>query len=126
MITVDRTSRTGCLGLALAALGACVAVLSWAPLARVSVHGGFEQQHRDLSVLWIDLPLVALGGALVPLAVWLLVVRATGRAVPALLAAVAAGALGVWGLTSWWEPYERPEFPYVDTGLARTGQGPGA
>ncbi|TXS57792.1 hypothetical protein EAO77_08260 [Streptomyces sp. t39] len=122
-MNVDRTSRTGCLGLAVAALGACVAVLSWAPLARVSIDGGFEQQHRDLSVLWIDLPLVALGGALVPLAAWLIVVRTVGRAVPALVAAAAAGALAVWGLTSWWEPYQRPEFPYVDTGLARTAPG---
>ncbi|MET9366588.1 hypothetical protein ABZY00_01895 [Streptomyces griseoflavus] len=105
-----REHRTGCFGLLLAAAGAITAVLVWAPKARVSVHGGFEGMHRDLSVLYVDLPLIAAGGALVPLAAWLLGLRALRR--PWLAAAIAAGtfALAVWGLLSWWTPYQRPEF----------------
>lgn len=102
--------KQGCAGILLAATGAVAAVLAWAPRARVSIHGGFEGTHRDLSVLYVDLPLIAAGGALVPLAAWLLVLRTLRR--PWLAAAVAAGslALGIWGLLSWWTPYERPEF----------------
>ncbi|TQL19217.1 hypothetical protein [Streptomyces sp. SLBN-134] len=105
-----RDERLGCAGILLAAVGAVAAVLAWAPRARVSVHGGFEGMHRDLSVLYVDLPLIALGGALVPLTAWLLTLRVLRR--PWLAAAIAAGALtlGVWGLLSWWTPYERPEF----------------
>ncbi|MFD7442088.1 hypothetical protein [Streptomyces sp. NPDC059909] len=108
------TSRdaAGCAGLLLAAVGAATAVLAWAPLARISITGGFEGRHRDLSVLYVDLPLIALGGALVPLAAWALTRRRLGR--PWVAAVVAVGALGlaVWGLTAWWTPYERPEFVY--------------
>ncbi|MFE0448394.1 hypothetical protein [Streptomyces fungicidicus] len=102
--------RLGCAGILLAAVGAVAAVLAWAPRARVSVHGGFEGMHRDLSVLYVDLPLIAAGGALVPLTAWLLVLRTSRR--PWLAAAIAVGALtlGVWGLLSWWTPYEPPEF----------------
>ncbi|MFE2281573.1 hypothetical protein ACFXAE_30945 [Streptomyces sp. NPDC059454] len=102
--------RLGCTSILLAASGAVVAVLAWAPKARVSIHGGFEGMHRDLSVLYVDLPLIAVGGALVPLAAWLLVLRTLRR--PWLAAVIAAGtlALGIWSLLSWWTPYERPEF----------------
>ncbi|MET8299185.1 hypothetical protein ABZ729_04185 [Streptomyces sp. NPDC006678] len=100
----------GCAGCCLALAGAVTAVLTWAPLARSSIHGGFEGRHRDLSVLYIDLPLVALGGALVPLGVWALTVRWLRRPWLAAVAAVAAVALGVWGLSNWWTPYEQPEF----------------
>ncbi|KOT43615.1 hypothetical protein ADK41_05455 [Streptomyces caelestis] len=105
-----REERLGCAGILLAAFGAVVAAGAWAPRARVSVHGGFEGMHRDLSVLYVDLPLIAAGGALVPLAAWLLTLRALRR--PWLAAVVAAGALalGVWGLLSWWTPYQAPEF----------------
>ncbi|MET8115754.1 hypothetical protein [Streptomyces prasinus] len=105
-----RDEGQGCAGIFLAASGAAVAVLSWAPRARVSVDGGFEGMHRDLSVLYVDLPLIAAGGALVPLAAWLLTLRALRR--PWLAAVIAAGALalGIWGLLSWWTPYQRPEF----------------
>lgn len=62
----------GCL---LAGLGATVAPLVWAPRAAVSIDGGFEGHARDLSVLFIDLPLIVLGGALVPLFAWALATR---------------------------------------------------
>ncbi|WP_345590763.1 hypothetical protein [Streptomyces marokkonensis] len=105
----DRTR--GCAGCLVAGVaGATTALLAWAPLARVSVTGGFEDQHRDLSVLYVDLPLVALGGALVPAVAWMLGLRLLDRAWAAALVAVAALGLGVWGLTAWWTPYERPEF----------------
>lgn len=91
----------GCL---VAGLGATIAPLVWAPQAATSISGGFEGQARDLSVLVVDLPLVILGGALVPLAAWGLTRRWTGRPWAAALAAVAALALGVWGLTEFWTP----------------------
>ncbi|QER86746.1 hypothetical protein [Streptomyces tendae] len=108
-----REHRLGCAGVLLAAAGAAVAaVLTWAPRARVSVHGGFEGRQRDLSVLYVDLPLVAAGGAFVPLAVWLLTLRTLRR--PWLAAAAATGALvlGIWGLLSWWTPNRPPEIVY--------------
>ncbi|MFD7136520.1 hypothetical protein [Streptomyces sp. NPDC059894] len=107
-----REESKGCVAVLLAALGATVAVLAWAPKARVNIDGGFEDMHRDLSVLYIDLPLIALGGALLPLAGWLLTLRWCNRPWWAAVAAVAVLALGVWGLTSWWTPYERPEVMY--------------
>ncbi|WP_406357657.1 hypothetical protein OHB56_34500 [Streptomyces sp. NBC_01635] len=105
-----RDERQGCAGIFLAASGAVVAVLAWAPRARVSVDGGFEGMHRDLSVLYVDLPLIAAGGALVPLAVWLLTLRALRRPWLSAVIAASALALGIWGLLSWWTPYQRPEF----------------
>ncbi|MFF8033771.1 MULTISPECIES: hypothetical protein [unclassified Streptomyces] len=105
-----REEKQGCVGILLAAAGAVAAVLAWAPKARGSVHGGFEGMHRDLSVLYVDLPLIAVGGALLPFTAWLLVLRTLRR--PWLAAVIAAGmlALGIWGLLSWWTPYRRPEF----------------
>lgn len=105
-----REHGAGCCGLLLAAAGAITALLVWAPKARVSVHGGFEGMHRDLSVLYLDLPLIAAGGALVPLAAWLLALRTSRRPWFAAAFAVGALALGLWGLLSWWTPYQRPEF----------------
>ncbi|MYW51330.1 hypothetical protein GTY64_07585 [Streptomyces sp. SID8376] len=90
----------GLAGFLVAGLGAAAALLAWAPLARVNVEGGFEGKHRDLSVLYVDLPLVAVGGALVPLAFWMLTLRRFHRPWLAALAAVTAVALGIWGLTS--------------------------
>lgn len=91
-------------GFLVAGLGAAGALLAWAPLARSSVEGGFEGLERDLSVLYLHLPLVALGGALVPLGVWLVALARFRRPWLALLAAGGAGVLGVWGLVSWWTP----------------------
>lgn len=110
MEDVDHQTR-GCAGTLIAgAAGASIAVLAWAPQARVSITGGFEQIHRDLSVLYVDLPLIALGGALVPVVAWSLTLRLLGRPWAAALVAAAALGMGVWGLTTWWTPYEQPEF----------------
>ncbi|MFJ3142760.1 hypothetical protein ACIPJM_09970 [Streptomyces halstedii] len=111
----------GSAGCLLALAGAATATLAWAPLARVSVTGGFEQSRRDLSVLYVDLPLIALGGALLPLLVWMLVLRRLHRPWLAFAAAAVSLALGVWGLTLWWEPYQQPEF----LGGASWAGGPG-
>ncbi|MFF0725072.1 hypothetical protein [Streptomyces sp. NPDC004134] len=99
-------------GCALALFGAAVAPLAWAPRAAVNVHGGFEDHARDLSVLYVDLPLVVLGGALLPLGVWALGLRWAGRPWVAAVAAVVALGLGVWGLTEWWSPRRPPDPGY--------------
>ncbi len=102
----------GLAGFLVAGLGAAAFLLAWAPLARVNVEGGFDGRHQDLSVLYMDLPLIAAGGALVPLAFWMLTMRWFHRPWLAALAAATGGALGIWGLTSWWAPYQAPEFGY--------------
>ncbi|MFD6423791.1 hypothetical protein [Streptomyces sp. NPDC060198] len=105
----------GGLGCLLAGLGAAVAPLAWAPKAAISVDGGLEGHARDLSVLYVDLPLIVLGGALVPALAWALTRRWTHRPWAPALVAVAALALGVAGLLEWWTP-EHPANP---------GDGPG-
>ncbi|MFF0746343.1 hypothetical protein ACFYVL_38715 [Streptomyces sp. NPDC004111] len=111
--TSSRTapSRTaGGAGCLLALLGAASAPLAWAPRATSSIYGGFEGEQRDLSVLYLDLPLIALGGALVPLLVWMLTSRWTGRPWAAALAGLAALSLGIWGLLEWWTPQHPPSY----------------
>ncbi|MGW2842615.1 hypothetical protein ACWCWD_33105 [Streptomyces sp. NPDC001493] len=102
MSPVDRPSGTpGCL---LAGLGAVAAPLMWAPKAAINVDGGLEGHARDLSVLYLDLPLIVLGGALLPVLAWALTRRWTYRPWVPVLVGVAAFALGSWGLLKWWEP----------------------
>ncbi|MFF3751499.1 hypothetical protein ACFYYH_13735 [Streptomyces sp. NPDC002018] len=91
-----------------AGLGAATGALVWAPRAAFSMDGGFEGEARDLSVVFVDLPLILLGGALVPLVAWTLTTRWARRPWVAAPAAVAALALGVWGLTEWWTPRQHP------------------
>ncbi|MEV0846590.1 hypothetical protein AB0J21_12080 [Streptomyces sp. NPDC049954] len=98
----------GAAGCLLAGLGAPTAAIVWAPRAASRVRGGFEGQGRDLGVLFVDLPLVTLGGALVPLLAWALVLRLTRNPWLAVLVAVSAFGLGLWGLTEWWPP-ARPQ-----------------
>ncbi|MEU9794675.1 hypothetical protein AB0E27_29420 [Streptomyces sparsogenes] len=105
---MNPTTRGGA-GCLLAGLGAATAPLVWAPQASISIDGGFEGHARDLSVLYIDLPLIVLGGALVPLLTWTLTTRWVHRPWAAALAAMAALALGVWGLTEWWTPHRQPD-----------------
>ncbi|MCX5192471.1 hypothetical protein OOK31_00965 [Streptomyces sp. NBC_00249] len=104
--------RTTLGGRLLAGLGAAIALLVWAPRAAFSIDGGFEGHARDLSVVFVDLPLILLGGALIPLSAWTLTVRWTRRPWVAALAAVAALALGTWGLTTWWTPRQLPDPGY--------------
>ncbi|GAA3503348.1 hypothetical protein GCM10019016_104580 [Streptomyces prasinosporus] len=103
-------TSAGVAGCLLAGFGAATAALAWAPRAAISIDGGFEGHARDVSVLVVDLPLVLLGGALVPLLSWALATRWVGRPWIAVLAALAALALGVWGLLEWWTP-RRPPHP---------------
>lgn len=107
------TGRTpGVTGHLLAAFGATAAAMVWASRAAFSLDGGFEGHARDLTVLFVDLPLILLGGVLTPLLTWTLVGRWLRRPWIAVLAAVAALALGIWGLTEWWPPrqYEDPGY----------------
>ncbi|MCX5233345.1 hypothetical protein [Streptomyces sp. NBC_00233] len=107
--TSNTTGGAGCL---LAALGAAASALEWAPRAAFSIDGGFEGHARDLSVLFVDLPLIVFGGALVPFLAWALTTRWTGRPWAAALAAVTALALGIWGLMEWWTPRQHPDPGY--------------
>ncbi|MFJ6697274.1 hypothetical protein ACIQM4_14540 [Streptomyces sp. NPDC091272] len=100
---------TGCL---LAALGAAAAPVVWAPKAAINIEGGFEGHARDLSVLYLDLPLIVLGGALIPLGTWALTRRWTDRPWLTALAALAALALATWGLAEWWTPRTEPNPGY--------------
>ncbi|MFD7834625.1 hypothetical protein [Streptomyces sp. NPDC059761] len=103
-------------GYFLAGLGAATGLAVWAPRAAFSIDGGFEGHARDLSVVFVDLPLILLGGALVPLFAWALAVR---RVPPwaAAVAALAALALGGWGLTEWWTPRQHPDPGYDIPGM---------
>ncbi|MFD5081362.1 hypothetical protein ACFWOG_01835 [Kitasatospora sp. NPDC058406] len=101
--------RTGCL---LAGLGATTGALVWAPRAALRVDGGFEGHARDLGVLLVDLPLIVLGGVLVPLLARALVARWVPRPWLAALAAVAVLALAAWGLAEWYAPRHRPDPGY--------------
>ncbi|CAK7284121.1 membrane hypothetical protein [Streptomyces misionensis JCM 4497] len=112
----------GCL---LAGLGATAAPLVWAPRAAVSIDGGFEGHARDLSVLFIDLPLIVLGGALVPLFTWALAARWVHRPWAAALVALATLALALWGLTEWWTPVGS-QIPVTDLGSDHRGPRKGA
>ncbi|MFG3001436.1 hypothetical protein [Streptomyces sp. NPDC048340] len=100
----------------LAGLGALTGLAVWAPRAAFSIDGGFEAHARDLSVLFVDLPLILLGGALVPLLSWALAIRRVPPWAGA-VAAVAALALGVWGLTEWWTPRQHPDPGYDIPGM---------
>lgn len=110
MRTASHTN--GGAGRLLGGLGAVTGALVWAPRAAFSIDGGFEAHARDLSVIFVDLPLIVLGGTLVPLLTWSLTARWTGRPWLATLAAAAALALGIWGLLEWWTPRQHPDPGY--------------
>ncbi|MDR3083921.1 MAG: hypothetical protein LBV60_23900 [Streptomyces sp.] len=106
------STTRGAAGCLLAGLGATTAPLVWAPRAAFSIDGGFEGHARDLSVLYVDLPLITFGGALVPLFTWTLTTRWVHRPWVAALVAVATLALGEWVLTEWWTPRRQPNPGY--------------
>uniref|UniRef100_A0AAU2JYE4 Uncharacterized protein n=1 Tax=Streptomyces sp. NBC_00049 TaxID=2903617 RepID=A0AAU2JYE4_9ACTN len=99
-------------GLVLAASGALIGAAVWLPRAAFSIDGGFEAHARDLSVVFVDLPLILLGGALLPFCTWTLTLRQVRRPWVAALVALIALALGVWGLTEWWTPRQDPDPGY--------------
>lgn len=97
-------------------LGAVTGLVIWVPRAAFSIDGGFEAHARDLSVVFVDLPLILLGGVLLPFISWALAIR---RVPPWAAAAVAlaALALGGWGLTEWWTPRQHPDPGYDIPGM---------
>lgn len=107
-------STAGCL---LAGLGATAGLLVWGPRAAFSIDGGFEGHARDLSVLYVDLPLIVLGGIAIPLFSWTLAMRSTRRPWIAGLATLSALALAVWGITEWYTPRQHPDPGYTGPGL---------
>ncbi|MFI8264582.1 hypothetical protein [Streptomyces sp. NPDC085665] len=122
-MTENRSRRIGVrpkderrVGYVLAGIGAATGLALWAPRAAFSIDGGFEGHARDLSVAFVDLPLILLGGVLVPLFSWALALR---RVPPwaAAAAALAALAIGAWGLIEWWTPRQHPDPGYDIPGM---------
>ncbi|MEU0302459.1 hypothetical protein ABZ252_23775 [Streptomyces sp. NPDC006175] len=112
---MEQRDAAGYGGCATAALGAATALYVWGSSRRTGLHmgTGLEGHGRDFSVLWTELPLVLLAGALVPPLTWLLTLRLLrGRGplrIQALVAALCtAGVLAVstWGLHAWANPYD--------------------
>ncbi|MFF0014640.1 hypothetical protein [Streptomyces sp. NPDC005374] len=70
-----------CGGCALSAAGAIAAPALWLSMPRTQRHlgGSFENEGMNLKVLFTELPFVVLGGALLPLLVFTLLVRWVGR-----------------------------------------------
>ncbi|MFF5897996.1 hypothetical protein ACFY8O_18955 [Streptomyces argenteolus] len=102
-------------GCATALLGAGTALFVWGSSRRTGLHlgTGLEGHGRDLSVLWTELPLVLLAGALVPPLTWLLTLRLLrgraplrGRVLAAALCTAGVFAVATWGLHSWANPYD--------------------
>jgi len=69
-----------CGGCLLSMVGASAATLLWLFSARTRIHlgNGFENEGMDLSVLFTELPLVFLAGAVLPALVYALLARALG------------------------------------------------
>ncbi|MDF6020189.1 hypothetical protein [Streptomyces sp. JH34] len=112
---MEQRDAAGYGGCATAALGAATALYVWGSSGRTRRHmgGGFEGQGRDLSVLWTELPLLLLAGALIPSAVWLLTLRLLrglapprSRAVVAAVCAAGVLALSAWALHTWANPHD--------------------
>ncbi|MFF3994689.1 hypothetical protein ACFYX8_15475 [Streptomyces cyaneofuscatus] len=78
---------TGTIGCAAALLGALAGIAAWFPYGRRGLFGAFEGETNP-AVLWLGLPVLALGGATAALAV-LAVVRGRWRPALGLLAALA-------------------------------------
>ncbi|MFE9722330.1 hypothetical protein ACFYQ5_01635 [Streptomyces sp. NPDC005794] len=111
---MEQRDAAGYGGCAAAALGAGIALYIWGSSLRTGLHMGmgFEGQARDLSVLWTELPLVLLAGALIPPVAWLLPLRLLrGRGslrARVLVAAVCTAsflAVSAWGLHAWTNPH---------------------
>ncbi|MFE4453509.1 hypothetical protein [Streptomyces sp. NPDC056796] len=112
---MEQRDAAGYGGCAAAALGAVTALYVWGSSRRTGLHmgTGLEGNGRDLSVLFTELPLVLLAGALIPPVSWLLTLRLLrGRGAlrsRALVAAVCTAgvlAMATWGLHSWANPHD--------------------
>ncbi|MFJ8846555.1 hypothetical protein ACIRFF_27065 [Streptomyces cyaneofuscatus] len=79
---------TGTIGCAAAVLGTLAGIAAWLPYGRKGLFGAFEGETNP-AVLWLGLPVMALGGATAALAV-LALVRRRPRPALGLLAALAA------------------------------------
>ncbi|MFJ6389477.1 hypothetical protein ACIQJT_17925 [Streptomyces sp. NPDC091972] len=79
-----RADGVTCGGCALSATGAIGANSLWLSLPRTRRHlgGGFENEGMDWTVLLAELPMVVVGGALLPLLALTLVMRVVGRRRP--------------------------------------------
>jgi hypothetical protein len=77
-MTRDATTCGGCL---LSAAGATAATLWWGTSGRTQRHlgNGFEGEGTDYGVLWTELPLVAVAGAVLPALAWGLVAYRLSR-----------------------------------------------
>ncbi|MFE0700711.1 hypothetical protein [Streptomyces sp. NPDC058872] len=101
----DRTeSAVGCL---FTAVGAAVTGVFALSRAAYTLEGGFEGQARDWGVILVELPLVLLGGLLVPPLIWAAATRGLRPWAAALVCLLVSG-LALWGLASWWHPPRPP------------------
>ncbi|MFD3835977.1 hypothetical protein ACFWWC_06910 [Streptomyces sp. NPDC058642] len=77
----DRRNAVTCGGCLLSAVGALVATLVWAASPRTARHlgGGFEGEGTDYGAVLVELPLVALAGALPPALLSLVIAYLVGR-----------------------------------------------
>ncbi|MEU8763271.1 hypothetical protein [Streptomyces sp. NPDC048659] len=113
--TRDRTATESAGGCLLAATGALAGLVYWFPRAAYSLDGGFESHARDLSVLFVALPLILLGATVLPLVTWTLTLRripAARRPWPAALAALLALGLFLYGAELCWQPRQAPDPGY--------------
>lgn len=83
-----REAVTGTTGCVTAVLGELAGIALWLPYGRRGLSGAFEGE-TDAAVLWLGLPVMALGGATAALAVFALL-RARRRPALGLLAILAA------------------------------------
>ncbi|MCJ0873187.1 hypothetical protein [Streptomyces sp. AP-93] len=97
----------------LAGLGAVTGGIIWASRSAYALDGGFESEDQDLSVLFVDLPLILIGGVLIPAAAYAVARQRRGAGI--VLALVATG-LAAWGLMSWWTPQQGPD-GYYEPGM---------
>ncbi|MEU6213435.1 hypothetical protein ABZ891_26475 [Streptomyces sp. NPDC047023] len=103
---------TGRPGKVITLLGSGASVALWWPRAAFSIDGGFEGHARDLGVVFVDLPLIVLGGVLIPLWAWTATKRRGCAIWAAALTAIGAYTLGAWGLMEWWTPRQHPDPGY--------------
>ncbi|MFJ3900854.1 hypothetical protein [Streptomyces sp. NPDC090025] len=75
------------------------ALVVWGVGAEGAVSGGFEGEGRDLSVVWVELPLMLVGFPGVVLGVWAVLRKRSAWVIA--VALVAALALMSWGSAEW-------------------------